>query len=297
MNRTVCSILLVGACVLLCGCLGEYFGTKMPDRLRQQGINAEATIINIWDTGWTINDDPVIGMRVEVHPSDQPAFVGTINRYVVSRISVAQYQPGRTVRVRFDPADHTAIAVDNTESTSAPGVSAETRARTQAADVVELRSDYEIPQAPNALRGLKVLMIYTLVQDSTPSQSEDLRMRGCRDAGLALFDRIGWWLVHDSSETHDIVVRGECATSASFLATGAGLFVLLPTRAQGMRIETTAGAMIEQLQPIARTLKCPTRAQDQCAQAVKEYVAANLVGQISASRSLQEFVELHVARH
>src|SRR5262249_23613317 len=139
---------------------------------------------------------------------------------IVSRIGVSQYQPGKTIRVRFDPSDHTSIAVESPEA--APivgGVSAADLARTQGADVVVLTAHYDAPQIPSTLRGLKVQMIYTLVGGPASGQSDDLRMQGCREAGLNLFDRIGWWLVHDPSEAHDIVVRGECSTSANFLTT------------------------------------------------------------------------------
>ena len=74
--KKLSSALLICAalCLGLTGCIGSYFGTTMPDSLRQHGIAANAKILDIWDTGWTVNDDPAIGMHIEVRPTDRPAF-------------------------------------------------------------------------------------------------------------------------------------------------------------------------------------------------------------------------------
>lgn len=104
MKRKFCSILFV-ACVALSGCFGDYFGTTMPDNLQKHGVSADATIVKIWDSGWTVNDNPVIGMQMKVHPTGRPEFEATVNRYIVSRIDVAAYQPGNVIRVKFDPND------------------------------------------------------------------------------------------------------------------------------------------------------------------------------------------------
>jgi hypothetical protein len=100
-------------CLGLTGCFGTFFGTTMPKNLQEHGIAAKATILQIWDTGWTVNDDPVIGMRVEVQPSDRPAFESTIKRYIISRLEVPLFQAGRVIQVRFDPNDLTSVAVDS----------------------------------------------------------------------------------------------------------------------------------------------------------------------------------------
>ncbi|MFI5166159.1 MAG: PDZ domain-containing protein [Thermoanaerobaculales bacterium] len=106
--------LLVLACLSLQGCssLLTSFGGGMSPDLRQNGVSAPAKILEIWDTGWTINDDPVIGMKVEVQPADRPVFEATIKKTTVSRIAVSQFQPGNIIPVRFDPKDPTVVAVD-----------------------------------------------------------------------------------------------------------------------------------------------------------------------------------------
>jgi hypothetical protein len=103
--------LVVLACLGLSGCLTGLVG-GMSKELEQNGVSAPAEILEIWDTGWTVNDNPVIGMKVRVQPADRPSFEATIEKTRISRIAVPQFQPGRVVPVRFDPKDPTVIAVD-----------------------------------------------------------------------------------------------------------------------------------------------------------------------------------------
>jgi hypothetical protein len=103
--------ILFAMTVGLTGCISGIF-SGMTKELREHGVSAEATILKVWDTGWTVNDGPVIGMRVEVRPSDGPAFEATIKKTLISRIDIPQFQPGTVVPVRFDPKDRTVVAVD-----------------------------------------------------------------------------------------------------------------------------------------------------------------------------------------
>ncbi len=106
------SVVLV--CLSLAGCTSmlTHFGGGVTDELQKNGVLASARIEEIWDTGWTINDNPVIGMKVLVLPADRPAFTATIEKTTVSRIAIPQFQPGNAVPVRFDPNNPAAIAVD-----------------------------------------------------------------------------------------------------------------------------------------------------------------------------------------
>lgn len=102
------------ACVPLAGCTSilTAVGGGVSEELRANGVSAPAEIQEIWDTGWTINDSPVIGMKVRVLPAGLPAFEATIAKTTVSRIALYQFEPGNVVPVRFDPQDPTVIAVD-----------------------------------------------------------------------------------------------------------------------------------------------------------------------------------------
>jgi hypothetical protein len=106
--------LAFAACLGLAACSGfvRDVGGGMTLELQQRGVSASARILEIWDTGWTINDDPVIGMRVRVQPHDRPDFEATIERTTISRIAVPQFQPGAVIPVRFDPENPGVVAVD-----------------------------------------------------------------------------------------------------------------------------------------------------------------------------------------
>jgi len=106
-------LLLATAWLAVSGCFGTFFGTAMPANLREQGIAGTATILDIWDTGWTVNDDPVIGMHVRVQPPDGAAFPATIKRLAISRLAAAQPRPGQVIHVRFDPKDPTVVVLDH----------------------------------------------------------------------------------------------------------------------------------------------------------------------------------------
>lgn len=95
----------------LSGCVSGYF-TGMTKELQEHGVAAEATILKVWDTGWTVNNDPVIGMRVEVRPREGSAYEATIGKTMISRIDLPQFQPGKVIPVRYDPANRAAVAVD-----------------------------------------------------------------------------------------------------------------------------------------------------------------------------------------
>jgi hypothetical protein len=101
-------------CLSLAGCSGlmTSVGGGLTPELEKGGVSATAEILEIWDTGWTVNDNPVIGMKVRVRPPDRPDFEATIEKTTVSRIAVSQFQPGNVIPVRFDPQNPTTLAVD-----------------------------------------------------------------------------------------------------------------------------------------------------------------------------------------
>ena len=75
------------------------------------GKPASASIIDISDTGITINQDPVVAFVLEVHPEHAATFRAN-TKALVSRLDVPQIQPGRTVPVKFDPKQPSRVAID-----------------------------------------------------------------------------------------------------------------------------------------------------------------------------------------
>ncbi len=79
-------------------------------KLVQTGEPALATILKIWDTGMKINENPRIGMLLEVRPANRAPYQVEIKK-VVSIIQIPQFQPGATLEVRFDPTNPQKVAV------------------------------------------------------------------------------------------------------------------------------------------------------------------------------------------
>lgn len=109
--RTLFAILLALA---LAGCamIDNMSGVSEAKRLQEAGTPATARILKIWDTGITVNDDPVIGMEVEISREDGSLYTATIPKTLISRLDVPQFQPGLPVSVRIDPQDSTKVATD-----------------------------------------------------------------------------------------------------------------------------------------------------------------------------------------
>ena len=72
--------------------------------LAATGETAPATIVKVWDTGMRVNDNPRIGILLDVRPATQPAFQAEVKQ-VVSIVQMPQFQPGIGVEVKYDPND------------------------------------------------------------------------------------------------------------------------------------------------------------------------------------------------
>jgi hypothetical protein len=99
---------------LLTGCavIDRMSGVAETKRLQESGVAARARILEIWDTGITVNEDPVIGIRAEVTRADGTTYTATIPKSLISRLDVPRFQPGAVVDVRIDPQDSSKVALD-----------------------------------------------------------------------------------------------------------------------------------------------------------------------------------------
>ena len=79
------------------------------------GLPAQATVLEVSDTGTTINDDPVVRLLLEVEPPNQPSFQAETER-LISRLEIAQVQPGAIVRVKYDPASRAVALLDEADA-------------------------------------------------------------------------------------------------------------------------------------------------------------------------------------
>lgn len=105
---------LLLAAVLAAGCaiVDRVSGVSETRALQKTGVAAEATVQRLWDTGITVNQDPVIGLEVEVRPADGQPWRATIPKSLISRLDIPRFQPGQVIRVRYDPHDSSRVALD-----------------------------------------------------------------------------------------------------------------------------------------------------------------------------------------
>ncbi len=80
-------------------------------RVLANGQPAEARILQISDTGTTVNNSFLVRFLLEVHPPGGTPFQAEVER-LVNRLDVARIQPGSMVQVRYDPQTH-AVALAN----------------------------------------------------------------------------------------------------------------------------------------------------------------------------------------
>ena len=94
-----------------CAIADRLSGVSDAKALQEIGESAEATIVKIWDTGITVNEDPVVGFLLDVRPSGKPAYQAE-TKLRISRVDIPRVQPGTVVAVRIDPKDPKHIALD-----------------------------------------------------------------------------------------------------------------------------------------------------------------------------------------
>jgi hypothetical protein len=110
--RTAPVLALLLATLAGCAIADRMSGVSDAKRLQEAGTPATARILRIWDTGITVNDDPVIGLEVEVTRGDGSVYNATIPKSLVSRVDIPQFHPGKTVGGRIDPQDPAIVALD-----------------------------------------------------------------------------------------------------------------------------------------------------------------------------------------
>ncbi len=68
----------------------------------KNGVTAQARVLKVWDTGVSINDNPQVGLLVEVPlPGKFP--IQAEVKTVVSRLRAALVRPGVMAEVKYDP--------------------------------------------------------------------------------------------------------------------------------------------------------------------------------------------------
>ncbi len=78
--------------------------------LRRRGVDARATVLAAWDTTGRLKANPVVQLRLQVHPAGQPAFEAQAQK-TMSRQRLAELRPGVELDVKFDPKDLQTVEV------------------------------------------------------------------------------------------------------------------------------------------------------------------------------------------
>ena len=84
------------------------FGGKKK-KVLSEGIQARAIVLNVQDTGMTINDNPRVKLTLQVQPEGQIPFEVT-KKQTVSRVAIPRV--GDEFLVRYDPADQSNVEFD-----------------------------------------------------------------------------------------------------------------------------------------------------------------------------------------
>ena len=102
--------LAIGAMLSGCAVVDRLSGEGEARRIRRVGATAEALVLEIRDTGITLNDNPIVAFRLQVRPpTGIPYEVET--RGLVGRLDVPQIQPGAVLPVAIDPRDPNKVAL------------------------------------------------------------------------------------------------------------------------------------------------------------------------------------------
>ena len=114
-------------------------------RLQKTGLPGTARILEVRDTGVTINNNPQVKLKLEVKTSFGQKYT-TECRVLVSRINPNAYSPGMEVPVKIDPKNEMNVVIDFSGSQAAT-----TAGIPQAGvDMLLLKADLEQVQKDNA---------------------------------------------------------------------------------------------------------------------------------------------------
>jgi len=87
-------------------------GMSQNSGLVKTGVAAPAVILNVADTGVSMNESMQARLTLQVTPANRPPFQAVATTFV-NRFQVGMLVPGASVQVKYDPADITKVAVES----------------------------------------------------------------------------------------------------------------------------------------------------------------------------------------
>jgi hypothetical protein len=107
--KQILCFMMLATMLSSCFIFDEMKMDKARERLRKEGVKANARVLNVEDLRETVNDNPRVKMTLEVMPEGQDKFIAEV-KMVVSRVAIPRR--GDFVTVYFNPNDKTDIAVE-----------------------------------------------------------------------------------------------------------------------------------------------------------------------------------------
>lgn len=115
-------VLVISALIML-----PFLRIIFPKQIKN-AVEAPARIVHVRDTGVSINDNPQVGLTLEVMPDGGASFQADA-KTVVSRLQAALVQPGIAARVKYDALNPRNLQIVSLEMSEAAPSSAEARMR------------------------------------------------------------------------------------------------------------------------------------------------------------------------
>ena len=105
-------IIFAGTLALTAFCFWFFFHDEARNnRLRRRGQAAAATILEVSETGITVQGNyPLANLRLRVEPAGGEPYEVT-TKCLMNRLEIPAYQPGRRISVLVDPKDRRKVAV------------------------------------------------------------------------------------------------------------------------------------------------------------------------------------------
>lgn len=91
-----------------------FFPDYQQQQLIKSGVPATAVILDADPTGSVYNSQPEVRLRLRVTPTDLPPYETEVEM-IINPIYTPEFQPGKTVKVKYDKADPSKVAVEETE--------------------------------------------------------------------------------------------------------------------------------------------------------------------------------------
>jgi hypothetical protein len=112
------------------------------NRLQKTGIPAKARVLEVRDTGVTINNNPQVKLVLEVKNSLGQKYT-TQCRVLVSRINPGTYQAGMELPIRIDPKNEMNVVLDFNSANTSSAVTEQQNVAVLQGELEQLQKDNE----------------------------------------------------------------------------------------------------------------------------------------------------------